>query len=52
MFDLPIRRRHPYRVPLVLVAALTILWAVSGYKLEIHYAAKRGHLFQAACLIC
>jgi len=51
MFDLPIRRRHPYRVTLVLVVVLAVVWAISGYKIEIHYAAKKGHLFVVSSLV-
>ena len=51
MFDLPLRRRNPYRIPLVLVAILAMVWAISGYKVEIHYAAQRGHLFVVRSLV-
>jgi ankyrin repeat protein len=51
MFDLPTRRRHPYRVILVLIVLLAMVWAISGYKVEIHYAAKKGHLFVVSSLV-
>jgi len=51
MFDLPIRRRRPYRVILMLVAAFAIVLAISGFKLEIHYAAQKGHVFVVRALV-
>jgi ankyrin repeat protein len=50
MFDLPIRRR-PYRIILVLVVVFAMVWAISGYKVEIHYAAQKGHLFVVRSLV-
>lgn len=51
MFDLPVRRRHPYRVILVLIAIPALALAISGYKIEIHYAAQKGHLFVVRSLV-
>lgn len=51
MFDIPIRRRYPFRVPMVLVAVLAIVWVVSGYKVDFHYAAQKGHLFVVWSLV-
>jgi len=51
MFDLPIRRRHPYRATVVLVVVLAMVWAISGYQVEIHYAAKKGNLADVVTML-